>query len=63
MDGYNFNMYVSIFFIYFVLLTVLLGAFVLVGDLWNPLTQSWDLSGVGLLRHQDFWFIVGMTVL
>jgi hypothetical protein len=37
-------------------------AFVVAGDLWDPVSRSWNLSGVGLLRHQDFWFIVGMTV-
>jgi len=37
-------------------------AFVILGDTYNPLTRSWDLNGVDLIRHQDFWFTMGMTV-
>ncbi|KAF9050714.1 hypothetical protein BDZ89DRAFT_1098750 [Hymenopellis radicata] len=37
-------------------------AFVILGDTYNPVTRSWDLDGVHLIRHQDFWFTVGMTV-
>jgi hypothetical protein len=37
-------------------------AFVILGDTYNPATRSWDLSGVALVRHQDFWFTMGMTV-
>ncbi|KAF9466387.1 hypothetical protein BDZ94DRAFT_1158111 [Collybia nuda] len=36
--------------------------FVILGDTYNPATRTWDLSGADLVRHQDVWFTVGMTV-
>lgn len=35
--------------------------FVILGDTYNPITRSWDLNGVKLIEHQDFWFTCGMT--
>ena len=32
------------------------------GDIYDPDTKSWDLSGTHLIRQQDFWFAFGMTV-
>jgi len=29
----------------------------------TPITRSWNLNGVALIHHQDFWFTMGMTVL
>lgn len=37
------------------------GAFVILGDLYVPETQSWNLSGVHLVKQQDFWYALGMT--
>jgi hypothetical protein len=37
--------------------------FVILGDIYVPATRSWNLSGVHLVRQQDFWFTMGMTVL
>jgi len=37
-------------------------AFVLLADFYNLGTQSWNLSGVAIVKHQDFWFTLGMTV-
>ncbi len=37
------------------------GAFVILGDLYVPETQSWNLSGVHLVKQQDFWYTLGMT--
>lgn len=39
------------------------GTFVILGDTYDPVTRSWNLNGVALVRHQDFWFTMGMTVL
>ncbi|TFK72520.1 hypothetical protein BDN72DRAFT_836089, partial [Pluteus cervinus] len=36
--------------------------FVILGDTYNPVTRSWNLNGLDLIRHQDFWFTMGMTV-
>ncbi|KAF8874628.1 hypothetical protein CPB84DRAFT_1853534 [Gymnopilus junonius] len=36
--------------------------FVILGDTYDPITRSWNLSGVHLVRQQDFWFTMGMTV-
>lgn len=36
--------------------------FVLLGDMYDPITRGWNINGVALIRHQDFWFTVGMTV-
>ncbi|KAJ7702714.1 hypothetical protein B0H17DRAFT_1167086 [Mycena rosella] len=35
--------------------------FVILGDTYNPATRSWDMNGVKLIAHQDFWFTCGMT--
>ncbi|KIK59691.1 hypothetical protein GYMLUDRAFT_651800 [Collybiopsis luxurians FD-317 M1] len=37
-------------------------AFVILGDCYNGATKTWDLSGVHLIRHQDFWYTASMTV-
>lgn len=37
--------------------------FVILGDTYDPITRSWNLNGVALVHHQDFWFTMGMTVL
>ncbi|KAF8892609.1 hypothetical protein BD779DRAFT_1436875 [Infundibulicybe gibba] len=37
-------------------------AFVILGDTYDPITRTWNLNGVALIRHQDFWFTMGMTV-
>jgi hypothetical protein len=37
--------------------------FVILGDTYNPVTKGWNLNGVDLIRHQDVWFTIGMTVL
>jgi len=39
-----------------------IGAFVILGDLYVPETQTWNLSGTHIARQQDFWFTMGMTV-
>jgi len=39
-----------------------IGAFVILGDLYVPETQTWNLSGTHIARQQDFWFTIGMTV-
>ncbi|KAF8638501.1 hypothetical protein AX16_010484 [Volvariella volvacea WC 439] len=36
--------------------------FVILGDTYDPVTRSWNLSGAALVRHQDFWYTLGMTV-
>ncbi|TFK55255.1 hypothetical protein OE88DRAFT_1710897 [Heliocybe sulcata] len=35
--------------------------FVILGDLWNTDTQTWNLSGVHIVRQQDFWYVVLMS--
>ncbi|KAJ7063099.1 hypothetical protein C8F01DRAFT_985215 [Mycena amicta] len=35
--------------------------FVILGDTYDPILRSWDLSGQKLIRHQDFWFTCSMT--
>ncbi|KXN82504.1 hypothetical protein AN958_02355 [Leucoagaricus sp. SymC.cos] len=37
--------------------------FTILGDLYVPETQSWNLSGTHLVRQQDFWYTMCMTVL
>lgn len=44
-------------------LTFILGVFVILGNTYDPVTRTWDVNGVDLVRQQDFWFTVGMTVL
>lgn len=34
----------------------------LVGDLWNEPTQTWNINGVHIVRQQDFWYVMGMTL-
>lgn len=40
-----------------------IGTFVILGDTYDSTTRSWNLSGAALVRHQDFWFTMGMTIL
>ncbi|KAI0003273.1 hypothetical protein BJV74DRAFT_764575 [Russula compacta] len=40
---------------------VLTWAFTIISDLYNPETQTWDLSVQHILRQQDLWFVMGMT--
>ncbi|KAJ7188900.1 hypothetical protein C8R46DRAFT_1206015 [Mycena filopes] len=35
---------------------------VVLGDFYDMDTRSWNPNGVALIRHQDFWFAVGMTL-
>ncbi|KAK7473166.1 hypothetical protein VKT23_001265 [Stygiomarasmius scandens] len=37
-------------------------AFVILGDTYDPVTRTWNLDGVHVIRQQDFWFTIGMTV-
>lgn len=37
-------------------------AFIILGDLYVPETQAWNLSGTHIARQQDFWFTMGMSV-
>ena len=36
--------------------------FVLLGDLYDFNDQKWDLTGPRIVRQQDFWYAMGMTV-
>ncbi|KAJ7188638.1 hypothetical protein C8R46DRAFT_1205784 [Mycena filopes] len=36
--------------------------FVILGDSWDATSRSWDPDGVTMMRQQDFWFVMGMTV-
>ncbi|KAF6764854.1 hypothetical protein DFP72DRAFT_985959 [Ephemerocybe angulata] len=36
--------------------------FVILGNTYEPSTRTWNLNGLDLIRSQDFWFTVGMTV-
>ncbi|TFY58161.1 hypothetical protein EVJ58_g6589 [Rhodofomes roseus] len=36
--------------------------FVLLGDLYNEPTRTWNLNGVHIVRQQDFWYVMGMTL-
>ena len=63
MARFNMYMYVSHIFCLFYFIHTLLGTFVILGDTYNPATRSWNLNGVDLIKHQDFWFTMGMTVL
>lgn len=38
-------------------------AFVIISDMWDKNNHRWNISGVHLVRQQDFWFTLGMTVL
>lgn len=33
------------------------------GDIYDTETQTWNLDGVHLVRQQDFWYVMGMTLL
>ncbi|PCH38375.1 hypothetical protein WOLCODRAFT_97002 [Wolfiporia cocos MD-104 SS10] len=35
--------------------------FILMGDLYDTETRQWNLSGVHIVKQQDFWYIMGMT--
>ncbi|CAL1704143.1 unnamed protein product [Somion occarium] len=37
-------------------------AFTIMGDIWDTDTQTWNLDGVHLVRQQDFWYVMGMTL-
>ncbi|KAG5639607.1 hypothetical protein H0H81_010809 [Sphagnurus paluster] len=37
-------------------------AFVIVSDTYNTTTRAWDLNGLNFIRHQELWFIMGMTI-
>ena len=37
------------------------GAFTIANDLWNPATQSWNLSARHIFKQQDVWYVMGMT--
>ena len=39
-----------------------LGIFVLIGDLWDESAQTWNINGVHIVRQQDFWYVMGMTL-
>ena len=39
------------------------GAFTILEDLYNTKTETWNLGVEHVLRQQDFWFAVGMTIL
>ncbi|KAF7375604.1 hypothetical protein MSAN_00449000 [Mycena sanguinolenta] len=36
--------------------------FVILGDSYHPATHSWHADGLQIVRQQDFWFAVGMSV-
>ncbi|KZT65437.1 hypothetical protein DAEQUDRAFT_523040 [Daedalea quercina L-15889] len=36
--------------------------FVLVGDLYDETTGTWNINGVHIVRQQDFWYVMGMTL-
>ncbi|KAG6915729.1 hypothetical protein DXG01_010251 [Tephrocybe rancida] len=36
--------------------------FVILGDSWDTDSQSWNPNGVHIVRQQDFWFVLGMTI-
>ncbi|KAJ7076832.1 hypothetical protein B0H15DRAFT_790089 [Mycena belliarum] len=36
--------------------------FVVLGDSYDLTTRSWDPNGIRLIRQQDFWFAMGMTI-
>jgi hypothetical protein len=38
-------------------------AFTILGDIWDSKTRTWNLSGVHLIKQQDFWYIMLMTTL
>lgn len=37
--------------------------FVILGDSYDPSTGTWNPDGLRILRQQDFWFALGMTIL
>ena len=39
------------------------GAFTIMSDIYDTDTQTWNLDGVHLVRQQDFWYVMGMTLL
>ena len=44
-----------------ILIRCYVGIFVLLGDLYNESTGTWNISGVHIVRQQDFWYVLGMT--
>ncbi|KAJ2928288.1 hypothetical protein H1R20_g8796, partial [Candolleomyces eurysporus] len=36
--------------------------FVILGDSYDPSTGTWNPDGLRILRQQDFWFALGMTI-
>lgn len=39
------------------------GVFVILGNIYDPETRTWNPSALDLVRSQEFWFTMGMTVL
>jgi len=37
--------------------------FVILGDSYNSETRSWNFDGAAIIRHQDFWFTLFMSIL
>ena len=37
--------------------------FVILGDSYHAATRSWHADGLQIARQQDFWFVLGMSVL
>ncbi|KAH9951391.1 hypothetical protein B0H21DRAFT_279774 [Amylocystis lapponica] len=35
--------------------------FILLGDLWDTNTKTWNISGLHIVHQQDFWYVIGMT--
>ncbi|KAH9946290.1 uncharacterized protein BXZ73DRAFT_95794 [Epithele typhae] len=36
--------------------------FTIMGDIWDPSNRSWVPDGKHLVRQQDFWYVMGMTL-
>ncbi|KAG2015605.1 nonribosomal peptide synthetase 12 [Coprinopsis cinerea AmutBmut pab1-1] len=36
--------------------------FVILGDSYDPATHTWNPDGLRIVRSQDFWFALGMTI-
>ena len=37
------------------------GAFTVSNDLYDPVTESWNLSPKHIFKQQDVWYVLGMT--
>ena len=42
-------------------LLFVIGAFTIMGDLFDATTGTWAINGRHLVRQQDFWYVMGMT--